>query len=69
MSRHIEFNLPRQTFTDMYEQHLRAMSILNDDEELVISYNPKHLKGTDETIPVVLDIYKTKDLITNGTTK
>lgn len=50
----------------MYEQHLRATSFLNDDEDIAISFDAKHLKGTETTIPVVLDIYKTKELIQNG---
>lgn len=54
--RHIEVPIPRQTFRDLLETHLRAVSYLNDDEDVEIGFETRHLKREGPEIPVSLTI-------------
>lgn len=66
--RTIELNLSKERFQAWAEWELRSFKGVRDDEEVVISFDPKRLKGDTKTIPVLLDIFKKGEQIAeNGT--
>lgn len=65
MCRHMEVNLSKQALKEHIEQYWRSLSVIGNDEDVVISFNTRHLKSDDEdTIPLSLEIYKYKEVRT-----
>ncbi len=65
MCRHLEINVSKEDWKHALEIRWRAMNVIKDDEDIVISFDTKHLtNGHEENIPVALEIYKYKEVET-----
>jgi hypothetical protein len=65
MCRHLEINVSKEDWKHALETRWRAMNVVRADEDIVISFDTKHLKSDgEETVPVSLEIYEYKEVET-----